>query len=95
MNGMQTNFHSEDGRLIVESVQDCSAILEDAKRRNVEGLHGSSEMKRAAHFPTVVVQTYLNKTGITFAEFMADKKHIKSMLNDPDLSGFRIWEGRL
>jgi hypothetical protein len=92
---VQTNFHKEDGNLIVENVQDCTPILEEAKRKHLEGEHGSSEMRHAAEFPFVLVQRYMNLHNITFREFMADKTHIRRMLSDPDLAGFRIWQGRV
>jgi hypothetical protein len=42
-----------------------------------------------------VVETYCNTRGITFAEFMQNTDHVAAMLRDPDLSGFRIWTGRI
>lgn len=84
----------EDGKLITGTVQDCTPILEDATRRRVEGMTGTSEMKHAARFPAVLVEKYCNTAGITFAEFMQNKVHVRRMLGDPALSGFRIWEGR-
>ena len=41
------------------------------------------------------MELYKQKWGITHHEFMANPVHIRRMLNDPDLQGFRIWEGRV
>jgi hypothetical protein len=90
-----TNFHFEDGKMIVERTQDCTAVLEHAKNLNLSGQVGSNEMRHAAHFPRVLVERYCNTKGIDFSEFIGNKAHVKAMLADPDLSGFRIWEGRV
>ena len=92
---IQSIVKMDGDNIITGSVQDCTPILEDATRRRVEGLHGTHEMKHAAKFPAVVVERYCNTHGITFADFMRDKIHIRRMLADPDLSGFRIWGGKV
>jgi hypothetical protein len=88
-------MHEEDGKTIFERVQDCDPIAERAKALHNEGLHGSSEMKLAASLPMVLVERYCNDNGITFREFLNGQEHIKRMCNDPSLSHFRIWPGRL
>ena len=32
--------------------------------------------------------------GISFSEFIANPEHARSMLNDPALAAFRVWEGQ-
>lgn len=85
----------QDGNLITGTVQDCTPILERTQAMNREGHHGSSDMKLAASLPMVVVERYCNNNGITFEQFMQGREHIKRMLNDPDLSYFRIWPGKV
>ena len=92
---VQTVVKQDGENLGTGTVQDCTPIHEDATRRRLEGLHGSKEMKHAARFPAVLVETYCNTNGVSFAEFMQNKTHIRRMLGDPALSGFRIWEGRV
>lgn len=84
-----------NGDLVVERFQDCTPIVEHTKALHREGMHGTSEMKHAAKLPFVIVESYCNLHGITFAEFMQNKDHIKAVLNDPSLSEFRIWKGRV
>lgn len=86
---------NNDGSLTTGTVQDCTAILEHAQARHKEGLHGSSEMKLAASIPFVLVEKYCNDRGIEFREFMASEDHKKAILNDPALSYFRIWNGKI
>ena len=85
----------EDGKLITGSRQDCTPFLEAATRKRNEGEHGSKEMRHAASFPPVLVERYCNERGITFSEWLANPIHARVMLMDPDLSGFRIWGGRV
>lgn len=84
-----------EGGLVTGTIQDCDPILEYAKARHNEGHHGSSEMRLAASIPFVIVEKYCNDNGVTFAEFMNYEAHKKRLLNDPDLSYFRIWNGRV
>lgn len=51
-------------------------------------------MKHAASFSPAVVELYKQKWGISHHEFMSNPVHVRRMLADPDLSGFRVWEGR-
>ena len=92
-----TRFHyiPETDTTAVERIQDCEPILDTTTALRNEGIVGSNEMRHAATFPAVVVETYCNTRGITFAEFMQNTDHVAAMLRDPDLSGFRIWKGRI
>lgn len=92
---VQTRMHEEDGKTIFERVQDCDPIAERTKALHNEGLHGSSEMRLAASLPMVLVERYCNNAGISFAEFMQGEEHIRRMVNDPSLSHFRVWPGKV
>lgn len=93
IDGVQTKMGIQDGALITGTVQDCTPILEDAKARHREGMHGTSEFKHAMRIPSVVVETYCNVNGVAFSEFMQNPVHVKRMLNDPALKDLRIWDG--
>jgi hypothetical protein len=92
---LETKFHFHDGNMSVERIQDCTAIAENIKRQKNEGRTGSKDMKLAASLPFVIVEQYCNLNNIEFSEFIGNKEHIKRLLNDPDLKGFRVWEGRI
>lgn len=95
MDGMQTKLHIHDGNATFQSVQDCTPILEHTTRLHNEGHHGGKEMKHAARIPQVLIEQYLTQHNILFSEFCSNQEHIKRMLNDPALSGFRIWPGKV
>lgn len=92
---LSTQIFTQDDRLIIGRSQDCTAILEDAKRRHNEGAHGTAEVKHAARIPSVIVEKYCNDNKITFHEFMGNEVHIKRLVQHPDNSMFRIWPGKL
>lgn len=84
-----------DGSLTVSAVEDVSGVIETCKSLQSVGLVGSNEMKHAAALPRVVVEDWCQKRGITFADWMRDNKFVREMLNDPNLSSFRIWKGQV
>jgi len=90
---LATRIFTQDDRLVIGRTQDCTAILEDAKRRHNDGLHGSADVKHAARIPNVIVEKYCNEQGVSFADFMADPVHIKRLVQHPDNGMFRIWKG--
>lgn len=95
---VETRFHqiNDAGDFAITRHQDVSKYLDFAKGvRNDDNLKQSGDMKLAAEFPDVIVENYLSTNGITFREFLDNPEHVKRMLNDPALSGFRIWEGRI
>lgn len=94
-NGVKTVIALEDGALVTGTVQDCTAIIDNAKAMHNEGHHGSSDMRLAARVPFVVVEKYCNDKGITFQEFSQQEMHKVAFLNDPDYRSLRVWGGRV
>lgn len=93
--GLQTKITLQDGNLVTGTVQDCTPIVEHTQALHKEGVHGSSDFKHAAKIPMVVIETYCNNRNLSLGEFWKDPKHMKAILNDPDLKAFRIWPGRV
>jgi len=92
---LKTVVALEDGKLITGSVQDATPYLEKAARLRIDGGKQDKDMWHAAHFPAIAVELYCNRAGIEFSEFMQNKAHVRRMLQDPDLSKFRVFEGRV
>jgi hypothetical protein len=96
MSDIRTAKFLRDGDNIVEHrTQDVEPYLEHNKALRSAGIVGSGEMRHAAKIPFVVIETYLATHGITLHEFHANPEHVKRMLNDPALAGYRIWGGRV
>lgn len=97
MSDVATRIDFKDGLMVVERLQDVEPILKQVKRLSDEngGKSASGELYHAARLPMIVVEQYCNNNGITFQEFMGNQEHIRRMVNDPALSKFRVWEGRV
>jgi hypothetical protein len=95
---VETKLHvhgDNSGDITFETTQDAEPILRFAQEAHKAGEFGSGDMRHAARLPMVAIDRYCHVNGITFEEWMKDKKHVRAMLSDPDLSGFRIWKGRV
>jgi hypothetical protein len=92
---LSTSFAEHDGKMIIGQTQDCTPIVERAKALHNAGEFGSSEMKHAATIPDVILNKYMNETGVSYAELMSNPVHFKRICNDPDNKMFRVWPGRL
>ncbi len=93
---MRTTGTWMDGNDLIERrSEDVEPILETVKALRSVGEVGGSEMRHAARFPRSVVEQYMASKGVTLHDMMTDPKHFDSMLRDPDLSGFRVWNGRV
>jgi len=90
---MLSHLSVQDDLMVVKSMQDVQPILQSVKDKVEVGDVGTKDMKHAATIPMVVIEAYMNRVGLTFQEFLRDKEHIKAMLNDKSLEGFRVWKG--
>lgn len=85
----------DESRIIVRHDMQFDGLVDLVKSMSNEGVHGSKEMKLVAVFPPGLPEKYCELRGISWSEFWADKKHLKAMLNDPDLAHFRVAPGRV
>jgi hypothetical protein len=90
---MLSHLSVQDDLMVVKSMQDVQPILQTVKEKVEVGDVGTKDMKHAATIPMVIIENYMNRVGLTFQEFLRDKEHIKCLLNDKSLEGFRIWKG--
>lgn len=89
----QVTFNGDD--MVQRRFQDVEPVLDECKRLRSLGATGSGEMKHAAMIPMNLVESYLVTNGITMHEFEVNPVHLRNMLNSPELSAFRIWQGRV
>ena len=87
-------FDGDDG-IIITKKKDVSDILNYTQARHNSGDHGTKDMKFAGSYPTIVVEHYCTQNGILMSEFLSNPVHQKRLLEDPSLSHFRIWKGKL
>lgn len=95
---MDTRFHSDNsgkGNLIVQNVQDCTPIAEMCKRLQSQGKTGSSDMKFVGTIPAIMVEKYCIDNNVTYKDFIRNDDHVKRIMNDPAMSHFRVWKGKL
>lgn len=96
MSEVQTRFlEGADHTFQILRTQDVEPVLDYTKGMNNIGMGNGKDLKHAAEIPMVVIENYLNRTGITFDEFCNSQEHAKAILNDPALAAFRIWAGRI
>jgi hypothetical protein len=92
---MKTRVSFNDDDMTQERLQDVEPILESCASLRAVGAVGSSEMKHAIRLPQVLVEKYINEHGITPHEFEVNPEHLRRMINSPEFSAFRIWQGRI
>ena len=88
-------FRMDGNDLIEMKSVDVEPVLDEVKALQGAGAVGTGEMRHAAKVPGVVIENYCSRNGVSFQEFMQSVDHIRRLLNDPDLSGFRVWQGRV
>jgi hypothetical protein len=92
---MQTKLVGQGASLIAASTQDVEPLMVACKEARGRNTGVSSELKHAASIPMVIVESYLNRTGITFLEFCQNRDHVRALVNDKGLQAFRIWPGKV
>jgi hypothetical protein len=88
---------TEDGGLVIETVQDVSAILEQNKQEYnaTNGRWGNDVFdNKIASIPLTVIDD-LNKAGIMRGFHVVDQKKFRAWLNNPDNRFFRTRQGRV
>lgn len=96
--GQITEEWSENSEgLVVQRQQTGIADhIDYCQARANEGFHGpDKDFKLKASIPSILIEHYCQQHGISLREFMTNREHVKRMVNDPDLSYFRIAPGRM
>lgn len=93
--GLITRAYVDGDNLTLNRVQDVEPILSRVANMRSVGDVGTSEMKIAGIVPKVIVEAYCQKWGISLHDFMVDDAHCKRLLEDPSLSAYRVWQGKL
>jgi len=75
---LNTSYRVEDDKLHVTRNQDVQRILDFNKERNIDGHNRNSEMRLAGSIPFVVIEMWMNESGLKlgsqeFAEYVKKK----------------------
>lgn len=94
---VKTNISTDDGKLIIERVQDAAPILDDIAniRKLTDGKSKTGEMFHVGRIPSVVVELYCNTHGINLHEFMSNDVHVTRLMNDSNYKHLRVWDGAI
>lgn len=95
MNKTEFIDNPDKDEIIIAHTVTFDGLIDMNKKLANEGLHGSKDMRHVAEIPGVIIEQYCFQRGVSWAEFWQDSKHIKAILNDPDMAYFRIAPGRV
>jgi len=91
--GVQTASGLVDGKMVFKRFADVEPTLDllSGMRQITDGK--GKEFWWIGEIPNVILEKYLNENGVTYQEFMTDKSHARRILQNPDYSKFRVFEG--
>jgi len=87
----------EDLGVVIETTLWFPGMLDYlAHLRNTYARAGKpQDFRLLAHVDGKIIEDWCAKHRYTFDQFTRDPKIRAEMLNDPDMSAFRIWRGRV
>lgn len=94
--GKITRFHEDGDKFHIQTTADVEPVIDRATALHNEGhqkTRGGDH--HVASIPAVVVNAWAVKRGVTFDAVMQDISLFREMLQDPDLSSFRIYKGAI
>lgn len=82
---LNTEWHTEDDKVVVKRSQDIQRILDFNKERNIDGYNSKSDMRLAGSIPFVVAEMWARECGskIGSQEF---GEYVKKKLMSGDFS---------
>lgn len=90
--------YDESGRMVIVHEVNAAAeraIVDAVKERHNAGHFGASDFRYYGEVTGFMLQSYCDKTGVTWDEAMRDPSHFRRILNDPENSNMRVWKGRI
>lgn len=99
-NGITSVHHGiQDGKRVIEMIQDASKILDQNKRLANEGkgYSPSKDLQRIASIPNIVTLKWLHEDGVYWPKLpkLEATKYLRKKLNDPQWRYLRTSEGSL
>lgn len=89
-------LHNPDrDETVVAHTERFDGLLDHNAELRATQQYGEADMRHVANIPGIIIEQYCLTTGVSWAEFFADNKHIKTILNDPQFAYFRVAPGRV
>ena len=82
---INTSYHVEDNKIVINRSQDIQRILDWNKERNIDGHNRRSDMRLAGRIPFVVVEMWMKESGLKLGspEFL---EYVKKKLMSGEFS---------
>ena len=90
--------YDEWGRMVIvheTSVAAEMAVRDACVENHNAGNFGSKDIRYYGEVTPLMLQTYCDKTGVTYAEAFRDPVHFRRILNNPENSAMRVYKGRI
>lgn len=81
--------------LVLKRTQWFPGLLDAVKHLHNTGQQGTPDWRPLMHVPGVLIEDWCEKQRVTFDEFTRSPELRRQFLNDPALSSFRVWRGRV
>ena len=92
MSKVKTKLHHDGDKVHVHRSQECQPILDSAAALRSNGLTGSSDFRHVGRIPFVVLEMWLNESGVVFSDTNAVKEVIRKNLQSGNFSRLRVDE---
>lgn len=84
---LNTQYAVEDDKVVVSRQQDIQRIIDFNKERNIDGHNRKSDMRLAGSIPFIVVEMWLNESGLKLGS-LEFAEYVKKKLMSGDYSKF-------
>lgn len=97
--GSATSYKEEGDRIVLHTQTDVTRTVEMCKAMHNEGMHKVTGglMKGAqlvGRYDINVIQQWAQARGLNYGDAMQNPDLLDRMVNDPDMSVFRVYKGR-
>ena len=90
--------YDEWGRMVIvheTSVAAEMAVRDACVENHNAGNFGSKDMRYLGEVTPLMIQTYCDKSGVTWDEAFQNPVHFRRILNNPKNSAMRVHKGRI
>jgi len=91
------HYDESEDRLYVRHEEDLEPVVDNIKqvKQQWDGRGDTSLGYFVGTIPAVVWKEYCKVNGVSYHEFLNNNEHIHRIMNNPDYSKFRVFEGKI